>query len=175
MNNLSYRDVIENELTIVGKPTIIKVFKRIFISTGERCVFLYRIGQILKNKGYRIPSILIYNYLVKNFGIFLSYKAQIGIGLKLPHPNGIIIGNGSIIGENCTIFHQVTLGGKKLGDAKENNYPCVGNNVTIFSGAKLFGSIKIGDNCIIGANSVVNKSFSNDSTVIGSPGKKIVK
>lgn len=175
MNDISYSKVVQNELNIVGKPTIIKVLKRIFINTGERCVFLFRVGQILNNKGYRILSILIYNYLVKNFGIFLSYKAQIGIGLKLPHPNGIIIGDGSVIGDNCTIFHQVTLGGKRLGDVKRKNYPCIGKNITIFSGAKLIGDIEIGDNCTIGANSVINKSFSNNSIIVGSPGKKIVK
>jgi serine O-acetyltransferase len=77
--------------------------------------------------------------------------------------------------ENCTIYHQVTFGGKVIGDAQKGNYPIIGNNVTIFAGAKLIGNVRIGDNAIIGANSVVNKDVPENSVVAGVPAKVIKK
>ena len=91
------------------------------------------------------------------------------MGIQFPHPNGIVIGDSTIIGNNCIIYQQVTLGGRSIGDAQKGNYPSVGNNVVIFAGAKIIGGINIGDNVIVGANSVVNKDMPADSIVAGVP------
>ena len=76
-------------------------------------------------------------------------------GLVLPHPYGVVINSNSVIGTNCTVYQNVTIGSDKNG-----NVPVIGNNVFIFPGAVLIGKITIGDNCIIGANSFLNKTFS---------------
>ncbi len=89
------------------------------------------------------------------FGCFVQPGAEIGPGLKLPHPNGIIIGSGVRIGARCTIYHQVTFGAARRGEGFGDSYPQVGDDVTIFAGAKLVGPIKIGDGAVIGANAVV--------------------
>ena len=77
----------------------------------------------------------------------------IGKGLIIRHSNGIVVGGLSVIGENCTLLQQVTLG-ERDGDGSDHNHsnPIVGNGVTISAGAKLIGGIVVGDNAIIGAN-----------------------
>ena len=84
---------------------------------------------------------------------------------------GIVIGETTTIGDNCTIYHGVTLGG--TGKDKYKRHPDLGNNVIVGCGAKVLGPIKIGDNVKIGANSVVLKEVPEDSTVVGIPGKVV--
>lgn len=84
---------------------------------------------------------------------------------------GIVIGETTTIGNNCTIYHGVTLGG--TGKDKYKRHPDLGNNVVVGCGAKILGPIKIGNNVKIGANSVVLKEVPDNTTVVGIPGKNI--
>ena len=81
---------------------------------------------------------------------------------------GIVIGETVTIGDNCTIYHGVTLGG--TGKDKYKRHPDLGNNVIVGCGAKILGPIKIGDNVKIGANAVVLKDVPSNTTVVGVPG-----
>ena len=91
----------------------------------------------------------------------------------MPHPTGIVIGESAKIGKNCTIFQQVTLGGARIGDGKQEKYPKVGDNVVIFAGAKLIGDITIGSNVVIAAGAVVTKNIPDGVVVGGNPAKII--
>ena len=82
---------------------------------------------------------------------------------------GIVIGETTIIGDYCTIYHGVTLGG--TGKDKRKRHPTIGNNVMIGCGAKVLGPITIGNNVKIGANAVILKGVPDDTTVVGIPGK----
>lgn len=87
----------------------------------------------------------------------------------LPHGlNGIIISRYAVIGKNSRIFHQVTIGQDENGKA-----PIIGDNVTIYSGAKVFGDIHIGNNVVIGTNSVVTHNVEDNAVVAGVPAKVI--
>ena len=97
----------------------------------------------------------------KYCGCVITSTATIGENLLLPHPLGVVIGASAVVGKDCTIFQQVTLG------QKDGKYPVIGNNVTIYPGAKIFGDIKIGDNVIIGANSVVNTDIPDNAVAAG--------
>lgn len=99
--------------------------------------------------------------------------AQIGKNLLIDHGSGVVIGETTIIGDNCTIYQGVTLGG--TGKEKGKRHPTIGNNVFIGSGAKVLGNITIGDNVKIGANSVVLKNIPQNSTAVGIPAKVIKK
>lgn len=90
--------------------------------------------------------------------------------LKIAHPFSIIVNKKAKIGSNCTIRGNVCIGNDRFNN---DNIPILGNNVNIGWGAIIYGKIYIGDNCIIGANSTVNKSFENDSVIVGSPAKNI--
>ena len=97
-------------------------------------------------------------------GIELDHGAVIGEGTVFIHGNGIVIGPGSIIGSNCKIFHQVTIGTQD-GTA----YPVVGDDVVIYPGAKVIGDITIGNGAVIGAHAVVTKNVGAGEIVAGNP------
>jgi serine O-acetyltransferase len=85
---------------------------------------------------------------------------------------GVVIGETAVIGDDCTIYHGVTLGGTSW--LKGKRHPTLGNDVVVGAGAKVLGPITIGDGARIGSNAVVVKSIPNGSTVVGVPGR-IVK
>lgn len=105
-------------------------------------------------------------------GIEIHPGAKIGRKLFIDHGMGIVIGETAEIGDNCTIYHQVTLGG--TGKDKNKRHPTIGNNVMIGAGAKVLGPIIIGDNAKIGAGAVVLKNVEANTTVVGVPAKKVI-
>lgn len=99
-------------------------------------------------------------------GIEIHPGAKIGEGLFIDHGHGVVIGETAVIGNNCTIYHQVTLGG--TGRQKHSKrHPTVGDNVLIGAGAKVLGPVTIGKNAMIGAGSVVLEDVPENSTVTG--------
>lgn len=114
---------------------------------------------------------------------FLTFKGSyIGSGSKFanapifPHGvTGIFISSGAVIGKDCVIFHQVTIGSNTLKDSSKKGSPVIGNNVYIGAGAKIIGCVKIGDNCRIGANCVVVKDVPKNTTVVSQPARFITK
>jgi len=164
---------LKQEIFKGKKYNIFQILKVILFNLNVRFIFLLRLLFWLKERNRNILVNYISRRIISKYGCYIGTQSQIGVGVHFPHPNGIVIGSNTIIGDNCTIYHQVTFGGKVIGDAKKGNYPTVGNNVVIFSGAKLIGNIKIGNNVIIGANSVVNKDVPPFTIVAGIPAKII--
>lgn len=106
------------------------------------------------------------------FGCTIPATAQIGEGTIFPHAgSGVVIHSTAIIGNDCIILQNVTIGGKK----GSKNSPNIGRNVMIGAGAVILGAVNIGDNVAIGANSVVTKDIPSNSVVVGIPGKVIRK
>ena len=104
-------------------------------------------------------------------GIEIHPGAQIGKGLFIDHGSGVIIGETTIIGDNCTLYQGVTLGG--TGKEQGKRHPTLGNNVMVSAGAKVLGSFKVGDNSKIGAGAVVIKEVPDNATVVGVPGRVV--
>lgn len=102
-------------------------------------------------------------------GIEIHPAARIGRGLFIDHGMGVVIGETAEIGDQCTLYHGVTLGGTTW--RKEKRHPTLGNNVVVGAGAKIIGPVVIGDNARIGSNSVVTKDVPADATVVGIPGR----
>lgn len=142
-------------------------------SGGQRVVLFYRLAKYLYANNMKYFSMILFRRLEMTYGVYISPNSNIGIGLRLPHPTGIIVGDGVKLGSYCTLYQQVTLGGARLGDAGNNYYPDVGDNVVFFAGSKIIGKIKIGSNAVIGANSVVTKDVPEGCTVAGIPAKII--
>lgn len=122
-------------------------------------------------KGHFFIARLISQRAVRRTGIEIHPGAQIGKGLFIDHGNGVIIGETTIIGDNCTLYQGVTLGG--TGKEQGKRHPTLGNNVMVSAGAKVLGSFKIGDNSKIGAGSVVLEEVPANSTVVGVPGRVV--
>jgi len=102
-------------------------------------------------------------------GIEVHPGARIGSGLFIDHGSGIVIGETAVIGNECTIYHGVTLGGTGK-DKGRKRHPTLGDRVLIGAGAKILGPISIGSNVMIGANSVVLHDVPDFATVVGVPG-----
>ena len=114
--------------------------------------------------------LILHHHEIK-YGISISYKTQIGSGFYIGHFGGIIVNHNAVIGKNCNISHQVTLGVANRGVRK--GYPVIGDNVYIGPGAKIIGNVNIGNNAAIGANCVVTKDVPENGVVVGVPGKVI--
>lgn len=120
------------------------------------------------NKAMKRKNIILAQYysykIYKKYGCCISPKSEIGKGLSLPHPVGIVIGEGVKIGKNCVIYHNVTIG-RKYKDIAD--YPSIGDNVIIYCNSTLIGNIQIGDNSLIGCNSIIMKSVEKNSKCVG--------
>lgn len=97
-------------------------------------------------------------------GADIPLNCQIGGGLRIQHPNGIVFHSDSVIGPNCTIMQQVTLGTDRSGRA-----PVIGGHVDIGAGAKVIGPVQVGDHAQIGANAVVVKDVPEGAVAVGIP------
>ena len=106
-------------------------------------------------------------------GIEIHPGATIGRGLFIDHGMGVVIGETTVIGDNCTIYQGVTLGG--TGKDKGKRHPTLGNNVMVGSGAKVLGPFTVGDNAKIAAGAVVLDAVAPNSTAVGVPAKAVVK
>ena len=145
-----------------------------------RFTILLRLNEYLFNKKTPLVIKIIPLFWYKRLGVRLGFSIQLNVfnyGLGIVHHGLLIVNPDARIGKNCRIHAGVNIGGsagfKKAGDSKRYA-PIIGDNTYIGPGAKLFGPITIGDNCVIGANAVVNKSFKEDNITIGGIPAKII-
>ena len=175
---MKYKEYINREVYHGQRLNFIKKYYYKYICPQTNAVYLIRTFLYYKGSGNKILSYLskLYKYrLIKKYNIFIGDNTKIAIGLDLPHPSSIVIGDKVVIGENCTIYHEVTFGGARRGDYSKGNYPKVGDNCVFFAGSKIIGNINIEDNVIVGANCLINRNCLNGLTYVGIPGKPINK
>lgn len=96
---------------------------------------------------------------------------QIGPGLQIVHPVGVVVGYSAIIGKSCTLMQQTTLGQLNIDGGPAAPNPTLGDGVIVSAGAKILGGVNIGENSVIGANSVVLKDVPAGCTAVGVPAK----
>lgn len=135
-----------------------------FLYPGPRAVFFHRIAHALYKMQFYFIARLIADISRTLTGIEIHPGAKIGKRLVIDHGVGCVIGETAIVGDDCVIFHGVTLGGLKFEAVKR--HPTVGNRVLIGAGAKVLGPISIGDDVKIGANAVVTKSVQAGVTIV---------
>ncbi len=136
---------------------------------GLHALYFHRLAHWLWNCGLRLTARFVSHIGRFITGIEIHPAATIGPGLFIDHGMGVVIGETAEIGENCTLYHGVTLGGTSW--KKEKRHPTLGKNVVIGAGAKVLGPFKVGDNSRIGSGSVVVKEVPPNSVVVGVPGK----
>lgn len=135
-----------------------------FLYPGPRAVFFHRIAHFLYTIQLFFIARLVADISRTLTGIEIHPGAQIGKRFVIDHGVGCVIGETAIIGDDCIIFHGVTLGGVKFDAVKR--HPTVGDRVLIGTGAKILGPIKIGDGSKIGANAVVMKDVPPNSVIV---------
>ena len=164
------KELYEDAKNIVKKdPACRNILEAILLYPGFHAILFHKLAHFLYRNNFKFLARLISQIGRLLTGIEIHPGAKIGIKLFIDHGIGVVIGETATIGDNCTIYHNVTLGG--TGKDKNKRHPDIGNNVMIGAGAKILGPIKVGDNAKIGANSVVLSDVPNNSTVVGIPGK----
>jgi serine O-acetyltransferase len=98
----------------------------------------------------------------------IEHRAKLGERLMLPHPNGVVIHEDAVIGDDCMIMQQVTIG--MIGDGE---VPTLGNGIYVGAGAKIIGKVKVGDGARIGANAVVTQDVPAGWTAVGVPARLV--
>jgi len=153
-----------------AKKNIFGVLEIILTYPGFHIMCLYRIAHFLcKIKVPVIPRLLMFIGKIIT-GIEIHPGAKIGKRFFIDHGSGVVIGETTVVGDDCTVYQGVTLGG--TGKIKgRKRHPTIGNNVTIGAGAKILGPIFIGNNVKIGANAVVTGDIPDNCTVVGVPGR----
>jgi serine O-acetyltransferase len=136
---------------------------------GFHAILLHRFAHRLHDAGVPLAPRVISQVSRLMTGIEIHPGAQIGRRFFIDHGMGVVIGETTIIGDDCLLYQGVTLGG--TGKEKGKRHPTLGNHVVIGTGAKVLGNITIGDHVRIGAGSVVLKAVPDHSTVVGIPGR----
>lgn len=130
---------------------------------GVHALWAHHLEHWLWQKHFRFIARMISNYTRSKTGIEIHPGATIGRRVFIDHGMGVVIGETAIVGDDVTIYHGVTLGGRTLDKGKR--HPTIENNVILGAGAKILGNITIGERSTIGANQVVTRSLSQRNEV----------
>ena len=141
--------------------------------SGFHALVMYRAAHALHKRGKHFAARFVSQGARFLTGIEIHPGATIGKGLFIDHGSGVVIGETAIVGDNCTIYQGVTLGG--TGKETGKRHPTLGNNVMVGSGAKLLGNFTVGDNSKIAAGAVVLGDVPENSTAVGIPAKVVRK
>ena len=134
---------------------------------GLHAIWWHRLNHWLWNRKLRWPARMLSNIVRLFTGVEIHPGAIVGRRCFIDHASGVVIGETAELGDDCTLYHGVTLGGTSWGSGKR--HPTLGNNVVIGAGAKILGPITIGDGARVGCNSVVVKPVPDDATAVGIP------
>lgn len=153
-------------------PAARSAIEILLLYPGAKAVRMYRRAHRLYEKKHYFLARLISQRAARKTGIEIHPGAKIGKGLFIDHGTGVVIGETAEIGDNCTIYQGVTLGG--TGKDHGKRHPTLGNNVMVGAGAKVLGPFKVGDNAKIAAGAVVLDEVPENCTAVGIPAR-IVK
>ena len=159
-------------------PAAKSILSIILTYPGVKAVFFHQISNFFYKAGFDLIARIISQIIRFFTGIEIHPGAKIGKNLFIDHGMGVVIGETSEIGDNVTIYHNVTLGGSSPSidserQRHENRHPTIGNDVVIGSGAQIIGPIKVGNNSRIAANAVVVKDVPENATMVGIPAKAV--
>lgn len=150
-------------------PAMKSYLQILLFNDGFWAILWYKIAHYFYTHHMKVIGLYIMHRVKIKRGIEIHPACIIGKNLLIDHGIGVVIGETTIIGDNCVIYQGVTLGG--TGKEKGKRHPTIGNYVMIGAGAKILGNIYIGDNVKIGANAVVLNNIEPLNTVVGCKGK----
>ena len=159
-------------------PAAKSILSIILTYPGVKAVFFHNISHFFYQAGFDLIARIISQATRFFTGIEIHPGAKIGKNLFIDHGMGVVIGETSEIGDNVTIYHNVTLGGiapsiNSNNQREMKRHPTLEDNVVIGSGAQILGPITIGKNSLIGSNSVVTKNVPEKSVMAGIPAKRV--
>jgi serine O-acetyltransferase len=161
------------EWILHNDPAARSALEVVLCYSGLHAVWFYRLNHWLWNHGVRLFARWLSQVARLFTGIEIHPAARVGRRLFIDHGMGVVIGETAVLGDEVTIYQDVTLGGTEKEQGKR--HPTIGNRVVIGAGSRVLGNIEIGHNSRIGAGSVVLRSVPDDSTVVGVPGHIIFR
>ena len=159
-------------------PAAKSIISIILTYPGVKAVFFHQISNFFYKAGFDLIARIISQTIRFFTGIEIHPGAKIGKNLFIDHGMGVVVGETSEIGDNVTIYQNVTLGGSSPSidserQRHEKRHPTIGNDVVIGSGAQIIGPIKVGNNARIAANAVVVKDVPENATMVGIPARAV--
>jgi len=156
---------------IARDPATNSKTEAILFSPGLHAIFIYRTAHFIWEKGFKLTARFLSQIARFLTGIEIHPAAEIGYGFFIDHGMGVVIGETTQIGNNVTLYHDVTLGGRTVfdenGKVMSKRHPTIGDDVIVGSGAQILGPITIGNKAKIGSNSIVVKNVAEGETVVG--------
>ena len=169
----SIREEIATDIAAVRQrdPAAKSDLEILLLYSGVHAILAYRVAHKLYLSKHYFAARAISQWARHKTGIEIHPGATIGKGLFIDHGMGVVIGETTEIGDNCTLYQGVTLGG--TGKDVGKRHPTLGNNVLVGAGAKVLGPFRIADNSKIAANAVVLEEVPENSTAVGIPAKVV--
>ena len=146
-------------------------WESVIFKAGFQAVLLYRVSHWLYERGWIYLPWFLSRLSIAITGAEIEFNARIGPGMFVSHPVGIVVGRGTVIGSDVTLFQGVTFGVKSWHPDAITKFPRVGNKCYFFTGAAILGDVTVGDNCIVGAHAVVTSDLPDGSLALGIPAK----
>jgi len=167
------KNEIVNDIKVIRErdPAATSNVEVALLYSGFHAVLAYRLSHALYKKDKHFAARLVSQTARFFTGIEIHPGATIGKGLFIDHGSGVVIGETAEIGDNCTLYQGVTLGG--TGKDVGKRHPTLGDNVMVGSGAKVLGPFTVGNNVKIAANAVVLDAIPDDSTAVGIPARVV--
>lgn len=170
----NYKIILQDIQAILDRdPATRSKTEAVLCSSGLHAIVIHRFSHYLWTHNFLLTARIISQIARFLTGIEIHPGAKIGAGFMIDHGMGVVIGETTVIGKNVTLYHDVTLGGRKMYDENgkklEKRHPTVKDNVVIGSGAQILGPITLGCNVKIGSNAIVIHDIPDNCTVVNTP------
>ncbi len=165
-----YKEIADDVAVIKERdPAARNSAEILLLYSGLHAILAYRLSHMLYKRGYHFAARFISQSARFITGIEIHPGAKIGKGVFIDHGSGVVIGETAEVGNNCTLYQGVTLGG--TGKDTGKRHPTLEDNVMVGAGAKVLGPFTVGANSKIAANAVVLEPIPKDSTAVGIPAR----
>jgi serine O-acetyltransferase len=160
----------EIDATLARDPAARSRLEVVLCYPGFQALLFYRLAHWLWERGWYLSGRFVSHVGRMLTGIEIHPGAKIGKRLFIDHGMGVVIGETAEIGDDCTLYQDVTLGGTSL-DRGQKRHPTLGNDVIVSAGAQVLGPFRVGDGARIGAQAVVLKEVPDGATMVGIPAR----
>ena len=177
---MTLRELIRSDLSrftetfaLRGQPfSKRRVFwESLIFKAGFQAVLFYRLSHWLFQRGWIYSAWSLSRLSLAITGAEIEFNAEIGPGMFVSHPVGIVVGRGTVIGSEVTLFQGVSFGVKSWHPDDIRKFPRVGNKCYFFAGASVLGDVTIGNNCIVGAQAVLTTDVPDGGLAVGIPAR----
>jgi serine O-acetyltransferase len=162
----------EIDATLARDPAARSVLEVVLCYPGFQALLFYRMGHWLWVRGWHLSARFLSHIGRCTTGIEIHPGARIGRRLFIDHGMGVVIGETAEIGDDCTLYQDVTLGGTSL-ERDQKRHPTLGDDVIVSAGAQVLGPFRVGNGARIGAQAVVLKEVPDGATMVGIPARQV--